>query len=101
MSSLFGLSNANYLYFLTERSFLLPPDMDILGWILGSEIMGNIEKVAGLFCDSSGYVSDRRIDNYCNVNELSVGGLVQFWLLTHRLQPSLRSSHGILFFALI
>ena len=100
MSSLFDLNNANHLYFLTESSFLLRPEMGILGWILGPEIMGNVKKVAGILCDSSVHVSDGEINNCYDVNKSSFGRLVQSWPITDRLQSSLRSSHGTLFFAL-
>lgn len=96
MSSLFDLNNANNLYFLIKRLFLLRPEMDILA----SEIVGNVKKIVGLFCDSPVHLSDGKINNCYDLNKSSFGRLVQSWPITDRLQSSLRSSHGILFFAL-
>lgn len=96
MSSLIGLNNADHPHFLTERSFLLRPETDILG----SEIVRDTKKIAELSCGSSAYVSDGEINNYYDANKSSFGRLVQSWPIADRLQSSLRSSHGILLFAL-
>ena len=89
MSSLFSKNNAHHLYLLTEMWIALRSEMEILGVILGSEILGDAKIWAGYIYSFGAYTSKGKTDNCCNVkpdpNQPNFGRVIPSWISLDRI----------------
>ncbi len=93
MSSLFSKNNAYHLHLLTEMWIALRSEVNTLGLILGSEILGIAKILAGYTYGFGAYTSEGKIDNCCNVkpdpNQLNFGRVIPSWISLDRISLDL------------
>ncbi len=88
MSSLLSKNNAHQLHLLTEMGITLRSEMELLGLILGSEILGSAKIWAGYTYSFGAYTSEGKTDNCCNVkpdpNQPNFGRVIPSWISLDR-----------------
>ena len=93
MSSLFSKNNAYHLHLLTEIWIALRSEVNTLGMILGSEILGDTKILAGYTYGFGVHTSEGKIDNCCNVkpdlNQPNFGRVIPSWISLDRISLDL------------
>jgi hypothetical protein len=104
MSSLLSRNHTNHLHLFTEMLLVLRAGMEILGLILGSEILGGAKILAESLRPFCAFISEGKIDDGYAIDRLinpdvkpsvkssSFGRFVPHWTVNYRTQRGPRSN---------